>query len=295
MNNNCIRIVSLYRYAIKGLSGDAFESVQLEHEGDTFPDDRKYALLKYPDKFDPMKPQWLHKENFLCAFTNPQLMAKYKSKYEILPSSSSTKNKNILTIWKKDSNFGFKSNQLPDCQVDLETQLGREKLAQYFSEESQQSLTCVCSSTGEKKHQFGNTSSGVKARNDTRTIHIINAATVRQVSSVLGIPLRPERFRPNIIIDGCEPWSEFDWVDSTIFINNNNENVQMDVIRTTVRCAGVSIDPDTYTGNKEDEVDIPTLLQKHFPQYGPYLGVYAILKSPGTISIGDSIHTTPPK
>ena len=204
-----------------------------------------------------------------------------------------------MTIWKKDSNFGLKSNQLPDCQVDLNTQLGREELARYFSNESEQSLTCVCSSSEKKKHQFGNTSSGVKARNDTRTIHIINAATVRQVSSVLGIPLRPERFRPNIIIDGCEPWSEFDWVDSTISIHNNkndnHDNVQMDVIRTTVRCAGVSIDPDTYTGNKEDEVDIPTLLQKHFPQYGPYLGVYATLKSPGTISIGDSIHTTSSK
>ena len=91
-------------------------------------------------------------------------------------------------------------------------------------------------------HQFGNTSKNWKLNKDTRTVHIINAQTVQEFSNIIGIPLNPTRFRPNIIIDNIEPWKEFDWV------NNNESIIQMGttkfkVISKTVRCEGVSIDP----------------------------------------------------
>ena len=43
----------------------------------------------------------------------------------------------------------------------------------------------------------------------------------------------------------------------------------------TVRCEGVGIDP--LDPNRE-KVDVPKLLAKHYPEYGPYLGVYASLE-----------------
>jgi MOSC domain-containing protein YiiM len=35
-------------------------------------------------------------------------------------------------------------------------------------------------------------------------------------------------------------------------------------------------------------LDIPELLIKHFPEHGPYLGVYAVVDAPGKLSTGDT-------
>jgi hypothetical protein len=77
------KIDGLYRYPLKGFSGENIESVNLGNS-ETFPDDRRFALLKHKEgvAFDPENPVWLHKENFLCAFTAPELMAKYRISFD---------------------------------------------------------------------------------------------------------------------------------------------------------------------------------------------------------------------
>jgi len=114
------------------------------------------------------------------------------------------------------------------------------------------------------------------------------------------------RFRPNIVLDddgyGClKPWEEFDLVDRcgsfrrVIDVENDNEadagtragGISLDVIGRTVRCAGVSIDPNDPTGTPL--LDIPVLLQKYFPEFGPFLGVYAVVRTGGKLNVGDSL------
>ena len=47
----------------------------------------------------------------------------------------------------------------------------------------------------------------------------------------------------------------------------------MRIVSQTVRCEGV--DADARHGTGKADVSVPALLQKRFPQLGPYLGVYA--------------------
>jgi uncharacterized protein YcbX len=275
------KVCGLYRHACKGLSADSLNSVSLK-PGDTFPDDRRYALLKIQDgsfddddgskplQFDPENPEWLHKANFLCAFSAPELMAKFEAKYD-----HDTKH---LSLWQRS----HKAEPPVLDAIDMSTCVGREQFADFFSRESGLPLTCITAAT--EKHQFGNTSSGWKQKKDTRTIHIINAATVRELSSAIGIPLNPTRFRPNIVIDGIEPWAEFEWVKNAEPVRLGS--VSLEVIARTVRCEGVSIDPLEHPHNV---IDIPKQLVKHFPEHGPYLGVYAVVKEGGSISIGDEV------
>ena len=367
------RVVGLYRHAVKGLSADSLESVYIANSGETFPDDRRFALLKSSKKddndnsvFQSDNPQWLHKENFLCAFTAPKLMAKYRASYGFQLQIDDTGNDDDFS---KQYSFASPCDQVITARtrinidgkhgesdaddrcltsltqslilherdtddvvlgpIDLSTVSGRSKLAVFFTEKSSndkvvkegESLVCVCGSdkanrnndknsktTSESQtvqiqhtHQFGNTSSGWKQRGDTRTVHIVNAATVRQLSERISpkLNLNPKRFRPNIVIDdnnskdvtsssssSLQPWIEFDWIGKRIQIGNT----VLSVLSKTVRCDGVSIDPEE-DGDDRTPLDIPGLLVKHFPEHGPYLGVYAVIETDGgcTISLGDTI------
>ena len=84
-----------------------------------------------------------------------------------------------------------------------------------------------------------------------------------------------------------EPWAEFDLVGKSIAVKDEeDERLVLDVVSTTVRCEGVGVDPlDTSAG----VLPIPALLSKHFPQHGPYLGVYAVVREGGRLSIGDTL------
>ena len=296
-----ILVTGLYRYAVKGLSGDALDRVDLYEPGETFPDDRRYALL-YESKQHKFNGQdWLHKENFLCAFTDPALMASLQSKYQIIATTTTTRpptTKRLLEIKHRAT------QELLLPPTDLTTTGGRQQLGNLLSNLSGRGVVCVTADDDDDddddtpnnnnkhvphKFQFGNTSSGYKQnKGDTRTLHIINQNTVKAVSEAIGIPLDPRRFRPNLVIDGPAPFDEFDWVERQQSLLSSGEG-SLRALSRTVRCRGISLDPlDAVHGQKE--LDLPALLTKHFPQHGPYLGIYACLeKAPFSIQVGDEL------
>jgi len=310
-------ITDLARYAIKGLSGDLLASVFIPKGGvQTFPDDRRFALLKETnhDKFDATNPEWLHKENFLCAFSAPELMASFRSHYEIVEKGKdSDEIQRLLTLHRRNGEGEDVSKEPVFGPIDLSLPSGRDQLASFFSSESNESLVCVSKESDGKINtfQFGNTRAGVKNNpgGDTRTVHIVNRATVREFADKIGLHLSAMRFRPNIIIDGLEPWEEFNWVGQTLRVvkkGNDRETSAFDssadaseiiikVLTRTVRCEGIGIDPlDPSTG----KLDMPKLLSKNYPEHGPYLGVYASIEVTGgndvdgngsLLSVGDTL------
>ena len=338
-SNYDMRIASLHRYAVKGLSGDSIESVKLEEGDGTFQDDRRFALLYAgnDNDFDQNNPQWLHKDNFLCAFTAPELLATLRTEYQVLDDD-----RRMLTVWNRHGNNDKQSSSTPLLVADLGCAAGRDETSVFFSELCGKKVVCVCASndatpstsqnvnhddvTSEScnsklsrkhTHQFGNTSSGVKNNNgDTRTIHIVNSNTVKQFSNAIqhhleqqykeGVggrdniidSIQPTRFRPNVVVDGLEPWLEFDLIGKTIEVVPNQSNddegdhtkstpLRFRITSRTVRCAGIGVDP---LQPELGIIDVPKLLTKHYPQHGPYLGVYAVVEgySGGNICVGDT-------
>lgn len=342
-NNPVVVITDLARYAIKGFSGDNLESVVIPRGGvQTFPDDRRFALLKATnrEKFDATDPEWLHKANFLCAFSAPELMAGFRSHYEIVePDNDNNNDENkddgsgkipsaqrLLTLYRRNIHGEDSSPEPVLGPIDLGLRSGRDELASFFSDESNEPLVCVTKESDGTigTFQFGNTRAGVKNNpgGDTRTVHIVNRATVREFSENVGLDfdlnLNAMRFRPNIVIDGLEPWEEFDWVGRTLKVvpkpkddgesapasvsastagdtTTPSATLLVKVLTKTVRCEGIGIDPlDPSTG----KLDIPNLLSKNYPEYGPYLGVYASLEVIGgdkeddngiLLSVGDTL------
>ena len=112
---------------------------------------------------------------------------------------------------------------------------------------------------------------------------MVSAETVASLSKAIGVPLDPSRFRANLILRGNEAWAEFEWLGQLIEIGG----ATLEVLHRTVRCDAVNV--DARDGSGKADLDLPALLQKHFPQHGPYLGIYCKVVSAGTIHVGDRV------
>jgi uncharacterized protein len=268
-------VSQLWRFAVKGLDYDQLSTVQVS-QGEGFPFDRRYALryLKHPSHVVPAlksAPLWQHKSNFLCAFTAGKILGQFQTSFD--------DNSNKLTV--KDRSTGKVR-----LQANLATDAGRTATEIFFATETDQAVELV-----EGSH-FGNTPAGaLKGNGKLPIVHIINATTVRHVSRKCGVTLYPSRFRPNIVVDGMPAWDEFALVNKTIQIGG----CVFKVLNRTVRCKGTNHDNDNI--NDDDEINVPKLLQKHYPQHGPYLGVYAQVVDnvpPSTIQRGSIVQDFDP-
>jgi hypothetical protein len=112
-----------------------------------------------------------------------------------------------------------------------------------------------------------------------KCLHIVNLASVRELERVVGRPLNPLRFRPNVVVDGPGAWTEFDWIGNRIALGE----VVLDVLKRTERCAATDVDPET---GKRDTA-IPAVLQRTWGHMD--FGVYARIAQGGTVAVGDPV------
>ena len=92
------------------------------------------------------------------------------------------------------------------------------------------------------------------------------------------------RFRPNFLLDGCSVHEEDRWLGSVIAIG---PDLRLRVVAPDPRCAITAVDPDTG----QRDFDTPRLLLSYRPgARAPYFGVYAVIESPGQVSLGDSVN-----
>jgi hypothetical protein len=152
-----LTVTDLHRYAIKGLSYDALSSVELRTEH-RFPHDRQYALLKESSVPSWTPGKFLHKENFLCAFTAPALLAQLVSRYDDATGTLEIRDR--------------ATHQLLLGPVDLRTD--PNVVGAFLSRYSGVPVRCVTTSSSGGHFQFGNTGSGVKLNHDenAQTIHV---------------------------------------------------------------------------------------------------------------------------
>jgi len=266
-----LQVTTLNRCAVKGLGADDLEEVELTTS--SFPDDRRYALWQTTQQ--PWKEdEWLHKENFLCAFTHPQLLSQFTTSFC----------SGHLVLKQRAT-----GRVLLGGPVDLESHKGRSVLAQYLSQQAGVPVQCISSQDGD--FHFGNTRTGTALNNDrkARCMHIVFQSTVDALAAKIGkASLNPTRFRPNIVLQGSmAPFQELQWIGK-LLVNDKRGGAKLRIINKTVRCDGVGVDP-LDDSNPKEQLDIPALLMQHFPEHGPYLGVYCVLEESGTLSKGDTL------
>lgn len=247
-----IKVVSLYRYPVKGLSPQKLESVTLT-PGLTLPGDRMYAIENGNSRFDAENPRHLPKVNFLMLMRNERLAA-LRTEFD---HASHT-----LTVFRDGKQV---------ARGALNTKLGRQLVEQFFASYCRDDLKGAPRVLSAEGHSFSDV--------DAKCLHFVNLATVREVEDLAGMPLNPLRFRANVYFEGAEPWAERKWIGKTLQIGP----ARLRVFKMTTRCDATNVNPETA----HRDTTLPPLLLRTYNDSS--LGFYAEVAEGGEIRSGDGI------
>ena len=109
---------------------------------------------------------------------------------------------------------------------------------------------------------------------------IVSQASLDNFNSKLDSPISMERFRPNIVISGCEAYAEDSW--KVIRIGD----IEISLVKPCSRCIIPSIDPQT--AQKQMQVN-DALIKYRRNERKTYFGQNAIHHKFGQLSIGDKV------
>lgn len=247
---------NIYRYPIKGLSGQPLPSVELQARK-PFPHDRVFALVRPGAPFDTSHPKWGKKGLFVMLMLE-EALARVRTLLDVETLQ--------LTITQDN-------HQL--IVADLNNEEARAKVEEIFWQlvpALRGPPTLVRSRDGHFMDKPDN------------VISLINLATVRSLEEQWGIKIDPLRFRANFYIDGAAPWEEFDWVGSDIRIGEGLFRVD----RRNGRCGATNVNP--LTGRRD--LDLPGSLRAAFGH--KEFGVYLIAREGGRVSAGDTVLSPTP-
>lgn len=248
-----MRVASLYRYPVKGLSPQKLETAQLERDG-YFPGDRLFALENGPSGFDPAAPVHQPKVKFLMLMRNGAL-AGLATHYDDASGA--------LTISRDGREV---------ARADLREEAGRGAIAAYLAEflgeEIRGPVRLLAAPDG---FRFTDSKSGF--------VSLVNLASVAAIAQAQGAVVDPLRFRANLYIDGLAPWAEAELPGRTVEIGG----ARLEVLKMIDRCAATGVEP----GTGRRDMDLVQTLRLNFGHID--CGVYARVISGGRISVGDPI------
>jgi len=247
-----MRISSLYRYPVKGLSPERVAGALLVRDG-YFPGDRLFAVENGPSGFDPANPEHQPKIKYLMLMRNESL-ARLATHFD--------ESSHVLTI-RLDGREAVSG--------DLRTAPGRGAIEAFFAEYCRDELRGPPKILSGLDHSFSDVAAKV--------VSIINLASVAAVEHAIGAPVHPLRFRGNLYVAGWPAWREFELMGREISVGA----ARLKITKRIVRCAATDVDPDT--GMRD--LTIPRSLMHSFGHMD--CGVYARVVKDGEIAPGDAI------
>jgi len=249
-----MKIDSLYRYPVKGLSPEALPSADVE-TGRGFAFDRLYAITDGSFVFDEANPIPMPKTHFLM-LARFERLALLKTKFD--PDT------HHLEVATPDSLYTFP----------LRGAGGRKALAVFLTQFLAEPLRGEAEVVQADGHQF--TDISVHSPALMQSISLINLATLRDLSDHVTRHLDPRRFRANVYFDDAAPWTELDWVGKTL----RSGNVLLKVVRRTRRCPATSVDLERGVR----DLNIPRSILG-YRGHGD-CGIYAEVLTPGHLQPG---------
>jgi uncharacterized protein YcbX len=123
---------------------------------------------------------------------------------------------------------------------------------------------------------------------DEASISVIASETVREIGMFAGRNLDMRQFRPNIVVrlERPVPFQEDEWVGGVLSFGEGDDAAAISVTMRDVRCAMVSLDPDSA-------VSAPEVMKTIVRVHQNTAGVYATVTRAGRLEVGQSIFFIP--
>jgi len=257
-----MKITKLYKYPIKSLTPSKSESLTLNENG-YIEGDRLFGF-RFKDAGSRDNFEWQRKTNFAALMHMPQI-AKLNVAYD-------EKNRQLI--------IRYDGNTIINANVDTQ----KDEIEEKFTEFVINSDTDLIKNFpqrfpfvfigGENSNHFHDTPNG------GLTLH--SQESLNDLNNQLGYEIEHTRFRSNIIIEGINPWEEFDWIGKNIEINGLFFNVEKPVNR----CLAINCNPSNGMTDKNVLKSMLDIQDKKPP-------VFAIklipLNTEGVISIGNEL------
>lgn len=251
-----MRIASLYRYPVKGLSPERLDRATLDANA-YFPGDRLFAVENGPSGFDPSRPEHQPKIKYLMLMRN-EALARLRTRFDDASGD--------LVIEHEGSEA---------LRASTRSEAGRAAIAAFFETFMPDELRGPPRLLeAPASYRFTDSRSGF--------LSIINLASVADLERHVGSAVDPLRFRGNVMVEGLPAWGEFDLVGREI---SARSGLRLRVLKRIERCAATNVDP--VTGFRD--MQIPKTLMKAYGHVD--CGIYCEIVEGGSLSEGDRLVT----
>ncbi|KAI3367428.1 hypothetical protein L3Q82_026283 [Scortum barcoo] len=125
---------------------------------------------------------------------------------------------------------------------------------------------------------------------DIGPVMLLSEASVKDLSSKLETDVTVERFRPSIVISGCEAFDEDSWEEIQI------GSVRLQRVMSCGRCILTTVDPETGTISRKEPLQtlksyrLCKPSEKHIYKSSPLFGQLHIVKKTGILQVGDVVY-----
>ncbi len=238
-------IRAICRYPVKGLPPEHLDRITLAADA-AMPGDRRLALTHGASEFDPARPAWVKRKNFVVVALSPALAALR------LKAEGDT-----LTLIAPDAK---------PCKVDLATPEGRTALAIWIADHSDQS------------GPFEIAQVPTQPLHDTPlpAVSVMSDTSLAALSAAAGMPLDRQRFRGNLWVEGGVPWRENSLVGQHFRIGDT----LFEGLEPIERCRAVDANPAT------GERDTDLCRHLHTLTGAPNFGILARVVETGRVELG---------
>jgi hypothetical protein len=254
-----MRIASLYRYPVKGLSPERLTSARLESDS-YFPGDRLFAIENGPSGFDPAEPVHQPKIKYLMLMRQ-EVLATLRTRFDD-PSGD--------LVIARDGQEVLRANTA--------TAAGQAAITAFFESFMPEALRghprLLQAPAG---YRFTDSRSGF--------VSLINLASVADLERRIGAPVDPLRFRGNIMVEGLAPWAELDLAGRDL---TTASGLRLHVIKRIERCAATNVDPQTGAR----DLQLPKVLMSAFGHVD--CGIYCRIVAGGTLVEGERLELAEP-
>ena len=116
---------------------------------------------------------------------------------------------------------------------------------------------------------------------------LVSEESLADLNTRLPVPIPMDRFRPNIVVSGCEPYEENTWEAV-----RSNEIV-FGCAATCLRCVVTSIDQQTGTRDGVEPLRTLATYRRSPNEGGVIFGTYLVHSGPAKLRVGDQLEVTP--